>query len=243
MTPGFFEHRELLATRGVAICWAPSYFFLGGTFADHGLKSLSDEPRDEFPAQELPHVVWTCDEIFWPPVVRLLVVGRCGCVVRNGGRRCYRHQVDWHLAQVNVGRLQATIGDPKVAEFVAALDDINSLADSSHGFVWRLQSADGDATGIRVSDDERVIINASVWTSLAALSDFVFASRHREFLRRRREWFESYGGAYQALWWVPVGYRPTLDQALERIEHIATQGVTSEAFTFQQAYPPPGEAD
>src|SRR5215831_17118315 len=54
----------------------------------------------------------------------------------------------YHLAQINIGRLIAPIDDPRIAEFVAQLAPINALADQAHGFVWRLQSASGNATDI-----------------------------------------------------------------------------------------------
>ena len=44
------------------------------------------------------------------------------------------------LAQVNVGRLRAPTESPEIAEFVAALDRINALADRSPGFRWRLSA-------------------------------------------------------------------------------------------------------
>ena len=102
--------------------------------------------------------------------------------------------MDWHLAQLNVGRLRAPIDDPIIAEFKDALDRINALADRSPGFVWRLQTEEGNATALHpIDDDELVAINMSVWESIEALADYVYRSDHTAFLRRRREWFERYG--------------------------------------------------
>src|SRR6266536_2659737 len=92
----------------------------------------------------------------------------------------------YHLAQVNVGRLRAPIDDPVTADFVAALEPINQLADHSPGFVWRLQTPEGDATSIRVFSDDSILVNMSVWESVEALWDFTYASRHLDLLRRRR---------------------------------------------------------
>jgi hypothetical protein len=36
-----------------------------------------------------------------------------------------------------------------IADFVAGLDRINAMADGAPGFVWRLQTEDGNATAIR----------------------------------------------------------------------------------------------
>ena len=145
----------------------------------------------------------------------------------------------WHLAQINVGRLIAPAHDPRIADFVNALDRINALADASPGFVWRLQTDAGDATDVRISDDDQVIVNLSVWTSLETLSAYVFDSDHRDVLRRRREWFEPYGSASYALWWVPAEHVPSVDEAVERLDALDRAGPGPFAFTFQQAFPPP----
>jgi len=68
----------------------------------------------------------------------------------------------YHLAQINIGRLVAPIDNPKIAEFVAGLEPINALADRAPGFVWRLQSASGNATDIVYSDDPFMIVSMSV---------------------------------------------------------------------------------
>ena len=68
----------------------------------------------------------------------------------------------WHLAQVNIAIPHEPIDSPALAEFVELLEPINAIADSSPGFVWRLQDDSGDATAIRPFEDERVMINISV---------------------------------------------------------------------------------
>ena len=96
----------------------------------------------------------------------------------------------FHLAQINIGRLVAPIDDPRIADFVSQLDPINALAVASPGFVWRLQSAAGNATDIVYNDDPFVIVNMSVWESVETLRDFVLqlapprrVSRPREMVR------------------------------------------------------------
>jgi Domain of unknown function (DUF3291) len=148
--------------------------------------------------------------------------------------------MDWQLAQINVGRLRAPIDDPLIAEFREALERINALAERSRGFVWRLQTAEGNATALHPTDDELVIPNMSVWGSIETLADFVFRSAHTPFLRRRREWFERYGAPYVALWWVPAGHIPTLDEGMKRLLIIERDGPTREAFTFKHRFAPPG---
>lgn len=143
-----------------------------------------------------------------------------------------------HLAQVNVARLVAPIEDPAVKEFADALDPINALADTSPGFVWRLQDDTGSATGIRIDDDPCVIVNLSVWTDIELLREFVYRTEHTAFLRRRREWFERFGSVAVALWWVPEGHKPTVDEALTRLDHLNRHGPTPTAFSFRNLFEP-----
>jgi hypothetical protein len=143
-----------------------------------------------------------------------------------------------HLAQVNVATVRASLDSPELAGFVAQLEPINALADHSPGFVWRLQTEDGDATAIRPFDDERIMVNLSVWESLAALRTFVYASRHLDVMRHRREWFHRMD-AYLALWWVPAGTIPTVAQAKDRLQLLAGHGPGPDAFTFRVPFPAP----
>ncbi len=54
----------------------------------------------------------------------------------------------YHLVQLNIAKMKYPIDAAEMADFVDNLENINALADSSPGFVWRLQTEDGDATGI-----------------------------------------------------------------------------------------------
>jgi hypothetical protein len=147
----------------------------------------------------------------------------------------------WHLAQLNIGRLRAEVDDPSIAEFMANLDPINALAEASPGFVWRLQTDEGNATAIRAfPDDPLMVLNLSVWESMELLADFAYRSAHTPFLRRRGEWFERMGEAYLVLWWVPAGTVPTVDEALARLDHLKSCGPSPAAFTFRQPFPHPG---
>src|SRR5690348_10197451 len=130
----------------------------------------------------------------------------------------------FHLAQFNVGTLRFPLEDPRTADFVAALDPVNALADGAPGFVWRLvEEGEADATGLRPAGDD-VIINYSVWESQEALWDFVYRTAHLETMRRRREWFQRHVEAHLVLWWIPAGYVPTVGEALERLALLRSQG-------------------
>jgi hypothetical protein len=153
--------------------------------------------------------------------------------------------VDHHLAQVNVSRLLAPLDSPLLADFMAALDEVNAEADRSPGFVWRLQTEDGNATAVRafgwdVGDSHGVIVNLTVWRDVEALAGYVFGGRHLEVMRRRRTWFERAVEATTALWWVPAGSLPTTDDAEERVRLLRAHGPTPAAFTFRHPFPSPG---
>jgi hypothetical protein len=149
------------------------------------------------------------------------------------------HMPRFHLAQVNIGRLRAPLEDPLMEGFRSQLDPINALADHSHGFVWRLQTEDGNATAIRPFDDDLMAINMSVWESLEALKQFVYRSTHVGLIRDRHQWFEPIEGPILALWWIPAGHVPTIDEAKERLQLLAERGPSVDAFTFQTPFPPP----
>jgi hypothetical protein len=145
----------------------------------------------------------------------------------------------FHLAQVNIGRVRAPLEDPIMDDFRNALVPINALADASPGFVWRLQTEDGNAMAIRPFEDPRMAINMSVWESLEALQQFVYKSAHVGSLRDRKQWFEPMEGPILALWWIPAGHIPTVTEAQERLQHLAAHGPTPHAFTFRSPFPAP----
>jgi hypothetical protein len=138
-----------------------------------------------------------------------------------------------HIAQLNVGRMLAPVTAPEIADFMAALDPINALADVAPGFVWRLQTDAGNATSIHAFDDELMLLNMSVWDSIETLRAFTYTTAHTDVLRRRREWFERLAVAHLVLWWVPVGHIPTVDEALDRLDRLRRDGPTPAAFTFR----------
>jgi len=129
-------------------------------------------------------------------------------------------KTQFHIAQVNIGKIRAPLDDPMLSGFVARLEDINALADSNPGFVWRLQTDAGNATSFRPYDDDRILVNMSVWAT-------------------PESWFERFDGMYYALWWVPVGHIPTIDEAKDRLDHLRRHGESAHAFTFAKLYPAP----
>ncbi len=145
----------------------------------------------------------------------------------------------YELAQLNVGIIKGPMDSPVMADFAANLERINALADRSPGFAWRLQTEEGDATSIRPFENENLLLNMSVWRDLQALHQYVYGSAHLEIMRRRREWFERMPEAFLVLWWVPAGHRPSIAEAIAKLDALRAKGPTAEAFTFRQPFPPP----
>jgi hypothetical protein len=149
----------------------------------------------------------------------------------------------WQLAQLNIARPLQPLDTPALADFVAALQPVNALADASPGFVWRLQTEQGDATDIRWAGDDELVVNLSVWSSVLALADFVYSGEHLAVMRRRKQWFVPLDRAVTVLWWVTAGHRPTVQEAAERLAAFERHGPSPYAFTFRTAFPAPDGAE
>jgi hypothetical protein len=149
---------------------------------------------------------------------------------------------DWHLAQINIARLAAPEGDPRVQPFFDALDSVNALAEASPGFIWRLTGEGNNATDLQPTADPLLIVNMSLWTDAESLFDYVYRSAHTPVMGRRRDWFERYDGAYHALWWVPAGTIPTINDGLSKLWHLDRFGPSAQAFTFKARFPAPDRA-
>jgi GNAT superfamily N-acetyltransferase len=144
-----------------------------------------------------------------------------------------------HLAQLNLSTLREPIDHPASREFRDALPIVNGAGEAAAGFVWRLRDEDpygSGATGIRLFDDPRAIINLTVWESREQLREFAFSGLHRDFLRRRTEWFLP-GATHTVLWHVPTGFAPTPHHAMRRLWAYGTYGTGPAAFQFPDHHP------
>ena len=150
----------------------------------------------------------------------------------------------YHLAQINIARMVAPLGDPRMREFVENLAPVNALAEASPGFVWRWQSeSSGNATDLSYDEDPLIIANMSVWESIEALQAFTYKTQHLEFFRKRAQWFEKASKPGYALWWIPAGHVPTIEEGKERLELYRMKGATAEAFWFSQPFAAPVAAE
>ncbi|MEL7434340.1 MAG: DUF3291 domain-containing protein [Chloroflexota bacterium] len=142
---------------------------------------------------------------------------------------------DYHLAQLNIARMLAPIDSDTMSGFVARLDEINALAESTDGFIWRLTTPAGNATALRPFDDDMLIVNMSVWESINALHAYTYKSTHVELIRDRKSWFSLMETPHMVLWWIPVA---TVEEAKQKLDHLNEHGATSQAFTFSKRFSP-----
>jgi hypothetical protein len=143
-----------------------------------------------------------------------------------------------HLAQVNIGLAKGAMDSDVMKVFSDNLDPINAMAEASSGFVWRLKDEGGNATDIAFSDNPNELVNMSVWESVDALRHFMFKTHHIDFLKRKKEWFETSFKHTYALWWVPVGHYPSIQEAQDRLAILNEKSETAQAFTFKKLYSP-----
>lgn len=143
-----------------------------------------------------------------------------------------------HLAQLNVGRLLAPTDDPRVADFMNALDRVNGIGKRSAGFVWMMEGSGEPGTGNtenNIGDDPQFVANLTVWEDVRSLEQFVWNTVHRQFYNRRTEWFEVMGAQHFVMWHVPAGHRPSLQEGLERLDYLKQHGATDHAFNWAYA--------
>ncbi len=140
---------------------------------------------------------------------------------------------DHQLAQVNIAHLVAPQDDPAVQGFFDLVPEINALAESSAGYIWRFEGDYPDPT---------VAFNLSVWESIEALQAFVYRSAHVEVFRRRSEWFNASSEAHLAMWWIEAGHIPSRAEAIGRLKYLQTHGPSEQAFDFTHRYSPPCSA-
>ncbi|MEM9392567.1 MAG: DUF3291 domain-containing protein [Pseudomonadota bacterium] len=139
----------------------------------------------------------------------------------------------YNLAQLNIGRLLADTDDPRVREFMDAIDMVNGLGKRMPGFVWMMEGSGAPGTGnteAKLEGDPRFVSNLTVWEDVVSLEKFVWGTIHKRFYERRRDWFEVLGEMHFVMWWVEAGHVPTLEEALDRLEHLKTHGDSDHAF-------------
>ncbi|MEM8857831.1 MAG: DUF3291 domain-containing protein [Chloroflexota bacterium] len=147
--------------------------------------------------------------------------------------------MNYHLAQVNIGKFRLPHDDPINDDFINSLDRVNAVAETQPGFVWRFTGAGNDALDVHAFNDPLIAINISVWSDIESLKAFTYRNKsHTDMFHRRKTWFEQID-FHLALWWIEEGQRPTVQDAKSRLDHLRKNGASSFAFTFKEPYAAP----
>lgn len=147
---------------------------------------------------------------------------------------------EYQLAEINIARMKGVnIDDSIMKEFVDNLNKVNEIAEKSDGFVWRLKDEDNNATNLNPYNDEQIIVNYSIWESAETLEHYMYKTFHSEFLKRRKEWFQTFGQVSTAMWWVKKGEIPDLNEAMEKLDYLQKNGASEIVFSLKQKYPKP----
>ena len=136
------------------------------------------------------------------------------------------------FAQINIARMLYDPAAPGMSEFMDNLDRINGLAESAPGFLWRMQDETGNATDIRAFDDARMLINMSSWESVETLEAFVYQSTHKQFVARRRDWFEMPTQAAYAIWPIRPDHQPSAAEGIAKLDQLRHDGPNERVFDF-----------
>lgn len=142
-----------------------------------------------------------------------------------------------HLAHLNVAKLLAPIEDPLIKDFKNGIEAINTLAEESAGFVWRMKEDPlmPDGSTYIFMNDPSIIATLSVWESVQALKTFTYQSVHGSYVKLRKEWFHKMVEANYVLWFIKVNTQPSIDEAIARLKFLRAKGESSKAFTFKTA--------
>lgn len=138
-----------------------------------------------------------------------------------------------HLAEFNIGQLKYDWDDPRVADFQNNLDRIYALAARSAGYVWHLPNDEMEAAQLGpLGGDPRMASTLSVWETAEDLWNFTFHTVHSQFYDRRDEWYDAAAQPKTRLvmWLVPDGHRPSIAEAMDRLQSLQMRGPTADAF-------------
>ena len=138
-----------------------------------------------------------------------------------------------HLAELNIAKAMDNLDSERLADFVAAIDKVNGIAERADGFVWRLKDESGNATEIQATDDPRMIVNLSVWETAGHLEHFVWNTVHKQIYNKKAKWFEAPAEAHFVMWWVPEGHEPTVEESMHRLAYLNENGPSGHAFGWE----------
>lgn len=136
-----------------------------------------------------------------------------------------------HLAELNISRWKVPATSQVARGFVDYVARVNSVAERSEGFVWRLLDEERDEHGRNaICPDNDTVMTLSVWETPDHLEEFVWKTVHKRIYDGKDQWFEQMESHHMVLWWVEEGHTPSLEEAKERLDHLDANGDTDFAF-------------
>ena len=165
------------------------------------------------------------------------------------------------LALYTFGVLKAPTGSPLLAAFIASAPSIFAEAEATEGFLGHAGRVRPDLAGkAKAGEDfgswgiavaprfyepfanpkaETMITTLSLWRSIEVARHFAYGGLHRAALMRRSDWFHKGAWPGYVLWWLGEDTLPTWADGARKLEALADEGPTSEAFDFAHCSDPP----
>lgn len=135
------------------------------------------------------------------------------------------------LAELNISKWKIDPLAPDAASFTDNVDRINSLAERSSGFVWRLLDEQRDEQGRNaVCNGPDVVMTLSTWESVDHLEQFVWNTVHKQIYNGKDQWFKNMQSHHLVMWDVEDGHKPSISEAKERLDHLDAHGDSDRAF-------------
>ena len=134
------------------------------------------------------------------------------------------------LAHASIGRVKYPLDDPRNEEVIRNLEKLYGDAEATEGFVWRKLDDEIFSELADLGRDPAELLSLSVWKSIDALRQYTFNGLHKQFMNRAREWFEEVEPPTLVLWPVVADTRPSVAEALHRLEHLKINGPSEYAF-------------
>ena len=136
-----------------------------------------------------------------------------------------------HLAELNISKWKIPATSQAARGFVDYVAQVNSVAERSKGFVWRLLDEERDNNGRNaICADHDTVMTLSVWETPEDLEKFVWKTVHKRIYDGKDQWFEALESHHMVLWWVEDGDVPNLQEAKARLDHLDAYGDTDFAF-------------
>lgn len=137
------------------------------------------------------------------------------------------------LAELNISTWKIDPSSEVAKEFYDRVEAINSLAERSEGFIWRLVEDPRDENGRNaVCDGHDTLYTLSVWQDVGHLERFVWNTVHKKVYQGKNKWFAELSDHHLVMWNVESGVQPTLEDARERLDHLNEHGNSDFAFEW-----------